>query len=137
MWRVFPDRITFCELNMQNFKPFWAQFTEMYYLVVARGSPSFHKRICRPIWWNHKCTISVPFLSKCIRMWLQGGGAPMLKKILYFASQIPIISGPFGSKFTEIYNFWWLQGGSPAFHKRMCISGNHKCTISVRDLARI
>ena len=105
---------------MHNFSPFLGSIYRNVYLVVARGSPSFHKRIC--IWWNHKCTISVPFLSKCIRMWLQGGGAPMLKKILYFASQIPIISGPFGSKFTEIYNFWWLQGEALLFI-RECVFG--------------
>ena len=50
--------------------------------VPPRGSS--YKRMC--IWGNHKCTISVPFLSKCIHMWLQGGGTPLPKKILHFAS---------------------------------------------------
>ena len=48
-------------------------------------------------------------------------------KIWYFVSLIGIISGPFWSKFTEIYDFWWSQGGSP-FLKKMYFL-NHKCTI--------
>ena len=35
---------------------------------------------------------------------LQGGSAPLLKKILYFASKICILSDPLWSKLTEIYN---------------------------------
>ena len=41
---------------------------------------------------------------------------PLPKKIMYFASYIYIISGPFWSKFTEIYDFWWSKGGSPSLY---------------------
>ena len=36
--------------------------------------------------------------------------------------------------FLKKYDFWWPQGGSP--YKRMCIWGNHKCTIAVHFLLK-
>ena len=75
--------------------------------------------------------------ASCSRGWgLQGGRASLPKKILHFASQICIISGPFLSKFTEIYDFWWSQGGSPSFLKIIYIFGNHKCAVSVPFLSK-
>ena len=51
--------------------------------------------------------------------------------IVYLVRWICIISGPFWSKFREIYDFWLLEGGSPPFHEKMCIWENRKCSISV------
>ena len=88
-----------------------------------RGSTSFLKRM--RTFGNHKCTISVPFLSKYrpIRIhdlgvaW--GGSAPVpLRKMLYFVNQICIISGPFWSKFTEIYMISGGRKGQPFFSKK-------------------
>ena len=59
----------FCILRakLHHFRPFLSKFTEIYnFWWLQGGIPSFHKRMC--ILESHKCTISVPFLSKFIHI---------------------------------------------------------------------
>ena len=83
-----------CKLFTHNFRPFFGLKLQKY---IISGGPLWPPAIYN-FWWsqgaavlfirecvflgNHKCTISVPFLSKCSRMWLQGGGAPLPKKMI-------------------------------------------------------
>ena len=113
-----------CKLFTHNFKPFFGLNLQKY---IISGGHLWPPEIYN-FWWsqgaavlfirecvflgNHKCTISVPFLSKCLRMWLQGGAA-CLRKLS--CKLVRIISGPFWSKFTEIYNFWWLRARGQPF----------------------
>ena len=57
----------FCELNVDNFRPFFggSKFTEMYDFLWSQGDSPFHKIMYLS---NHKCTISIPFWSKFIRI---------------------------------------------------------------------
>ena len=80
-----------CKLFTHNFRPFFSLNLQKY---VISGGPLWPPEIYN-FWWsqgaavlfirecvflgNHKCTT---FLSKCLRMWLQGGGAPLPKKII-------------------------------------------------------
>ena len=67
--------------------PFWSEF-QKYYGVVARGSPSFLKRILLFLkecaFRNHKCTILVPFLSKFIRRPIYNFGSILRAKLHHF-----------------------------------------------------
>ena len=107
----------------------------------------------RMYFWELKCTIFSPLSVKVytyIRFWgLQGGSVPLPIGKLVFPSYLRIISGPFWSNFSDGYKgaallvikecvfggtksaqfqslscqIYTLRGGSPSFHKRMCISG--------------
>ena len=106
---------------MHNSMPFLVSIYRNVYLVVARSSTSFHKRIC--IWGTINAQFQSLFCQNVYVCGCKGVAPPCLRKFCILQAKIPIISGPFGSKFTEMYNFWWLQGSSPSFHKRMCIWG--------------
>ena len=66
-----------CKLNTHIF---WSKFTEIYNFWWSQGAALRFIREC-VFRGNHKCTNSVPFLSKCIRMWLQGKAPPCLRKL--------------------------------------------------------
>ena len=119
--------------------PFWSEFQKYYDFWWSQGAVLLFLKEC--VFWNHKCTILVPFLSKVKRRSIynfggrKGAVPPCLRKCCILLAKLHHFR-PFLSKFTEIYNFWWLQGGIPSFHKRMCILESHKCTISVPFLSK-
>ena len=108
-----------CKLNTQNFRPFfWFRFTEIYNFWWSQGAALLLIREC-VFRGNHKCTNSVPFLSKCIRMWLQGATPPCLRKLFCKLNlQKYIISGG-------------CEGAALLLIRECVFRGNHKCTISV------
>ena len=70
-------------------------------------------------------------MSRGLAPWreLQGGNTPLPKKILHFA--LCIIAGPFQFEITKTYDLisgGCKGGGSSSYHKRYCISENHKWT---------
>ena len=71
-----------CKLNTHNFRPFFlSKFTEIYNFWWSQGAALLFIREC-VFRGNHKCTNSVPFLSKCIPYVVARGGAPLPKKII-------------------------------------------------------
>ena len=65
-------KFVFDELNMHNFRSFLILiYKNNDFWWSQGGSPTFHKKMCA--WKNHKCTISVPFPSKFIRVYDFGG----------------------------------------------------------------
>ena len=135
-----------CKLFTHNFRPFFSLNLQKY---IISGGPLWPPEIYN-FWWsqawqgaavlfirecvflgNHKCTISVPFLSKCLRMWLQGGGAPLPKKIILQAKIRIIFQALFGLNLQKYIISGGCEGAALHFIREYVFRGNHKCTISV------
>ena len=94
----------------------------------------------RMYFWEFKCTIFSPLSVKVytyIRFGAcKGEASHCLSENWYFQAICAYFQALFWSKFTEIYNFWWLlvttrnisllvvTRGSRSFYKRMCISSS-------------
>ena len=132
----------FCifKLFTHNFRPFFGLNLQKY---LISGGPLWPPEIYI-FWWsqgaavlfirecvflgNHKCTISVPFLSKCLCMWLQGGGLP--KKIILQAKYAQF-QALFGLDLQKYIISGGCEGAALHFIRECVFRGNHKCTISV------
>ena len=99
-------------LNMHNFMPFCILNLQKNTIFGGRkGHPLFYIRICMG---NHKCTISVPFLSKfiCIQFWwFQEGSARCLRKFCIWFICI-ILGSIFSLNSWGFRIFWWAKGCS-------------------------
>ena len=67
-----------------------------------------------------------PFSVKMYTYVVARGGTPLPKKIILQAKY-----AHFQANLQKYITSGGCEGAALSFHKRMCISGNHKCTISV------